>query len=288
MDTALALLERGHARRDLPRGHPHPAGLAGAAEARRRAPGPPERRAGRADRDHRHRARPRRLEDQPAQGARALRPPAHIPARGRPVAVPRRRGHRAHLALRRPPVGVARRPAAAAQGRGGRRRLDGHRHRLRCWRAPGSTCSSAAARPLRPTAAGRSRERGLPPGRRAGRDRAQDRPRDRVRRGRPGRAGRPVRSLPAAFGQIGARMGERSAVLVARRGSCRRSGRPRAPMSPSACARAPSPPGRPAHAREAIELGASVVVATARRRPAPPARARSSTPAARRSTRPTT
>ena len=71
----------------------------------------------------------RRLADQAGQGPLRCGPAAHLPARGRAVAVPRGRGHRAHLALRRAPVGVARRPAAAAHGRRRRRRLDGHRRR---------------------------------------------------------------------------------------------------------------------------------------------------------------
>src|SRR5918997_352224 len=47
------------------------------------------------------------------------------------VVVPRRRGPRAHLAVRRAPVGMARRPSAAPHRRGGWGRRDGHRLRRR-------------------------------------------------------------------------------------------------------------------------------------------------------------
>ena len=52
---------------------------------------------------------------------------AALPARGRPVAAARGHGHRPDLALRRPAVGVARRPPAAAPRRRGRRRQLGDR-----------------------------------------------------------------------------------------------------------------------------------------------------------------
>ena len=54
---------------------------------------------------------------------------AHLPAGPGAVAHARRRRHRPHLAVRDAPVGVARRPAAAAPRRGHRRRLVGHRGR---------------------------------------------------------------------------------------------------------------------------------------------------------------
>ena len=126
--------------RDLSRGHPHPHRLAGIAEARSRSPGSSERQARGADRSHELRARPPRLAHPAGEGPPALRARAHLPARGRPLTVPCGRGDRADLALRRPPVGVARRPSAAAhRGRGGRG-IDGHRGRAGAGarRAPGA------------------------------------------------------------------------------------------------------------------------------------------------------
>ena len=72
-----------------------------------------------------------------------------------------------------------------------------------------------------------------------------------------------MRSLPAAVGEIGARMGERSAVLVASKGLVPPLGTtPGAYVAERVRARAVATLAGPAHAREAIELGASVVVAT--------------------------
>ena len=73
----------------------------------------------------------------------------------------------------------------------------------------------------------------------------------------------PCQSLPAAVGKVGALIGDRSAVLVASKGLVaaarhdahrlrgRARARPRGRL-----------PGGPAHAREAVEDGASVVLAT--------------------------
>jgi glycerol-3-phosphate dehydrogenase (NAD(P)+) len=73
----------------------------------------------------------------------------------------------------------------------------------------------------------------------------------------------PCASLPAAVGEIGARMGDRSAVLVASKGLVPPLGTtPAAYVSERVRARAVATLAGPAHAREAIELGASVVVAT--------------------------
>src|SRR5215204_5844041 len=73
----------------------------------------------------------------------------------------------------------------------------------------------------------------------------------------------PCASLPAALGEIGARMGDRSAVLVASKGLVPPLGTtPAAFVSERVRARAVATLAGPAHAREAIELGASVVVAT--------------------------
>jgi glycerol-3-phosphate dehydrogenase (NAD(P)+) len=73
----------------------------------------------------------------------------------------------------------------------------------------------------------------------------------------------PCASLPAAVGEIGARMGDRSAVLVASKGLVPPLGTtPAAYVSERVPARAIATLAGPAHAREAIMYGASVVVAT--------------------------
>jgi 1-acyl-sn-glycerol-3-phosphate acyltransferase len=73
----------------------------------------------------------------------------------------------------------------------------------------------------------------------------------------------PCAALPAAVGEIGARTGDRSALLVASKGLVPPFGTtPAAFVSERVRARAVASLAGPAHAREAIELGASVVVAT--------------------------
>ena len=73
----------------------------------------------------------------------------------------------------------------------------------------------------------------------------------------------PCASLPAAIGEIGARVGDRSAVLVASKGLVPPLGTtPAAYVAERVRSRAVATLAGPAHAREAIELGASVVVAT--------------------------
>jgi 1-acyl-sn-glycerol-3-phosphate acyltransferase len=73
----------------------------------------------------------------------------------------------------------------------------------------------------------------------------------------------PCASLPAAVGEIGARMGDRSAVLVTSKGLVPPLGTtPAAYVAERVRARAVATLGGPAHAREAIELGASVVLAS--------------------------
>ena len=196
METAAGAARARPGRRDLPRGHAHPRGLArpsrSAASGRLAlesgAPVVPIAITG-------SRARPRRLADPAGQGARALRRPAHLPARRGPVAVPRRRGDRAHLALRRAPVGVARRPAAAAHRRRGRRRAR--------WAPRSPSVLARAGLEVQlgcRTAAQAERLRGerenaaLPAGRGARRARSSCStvPRDRVRRRGPRRARRAV------------------------------------------------------------------------------------------------
>jgi glycerol-3-phosphate dehydrogenase (NAD(P)+) len=73
----------------------------------------------------------------------------------------------------------------------------------------------------------------------------------------------PCSSLPAVVGEIGACVGERSAVLVASKGLVPPLGTtPTAYVAERVPARAVASLAGPAHAREAIEVGASVVVAT--------------------------
>ena len=73
----------------------------------------------------------------------------------------------------------------------------------------------------------------------------------------------PCASLPAAVGEVGARIGERSAVLVASRGLVPPLGSlPCAYVSERTRARAVAALAGPAPAREAVESGASVVVAS--------------------------
>jgi glycerol-3-phosphate dehydrogenase (NAD(P)+) len=73
----------------------------------------------------------------------------------------------------------------------------------------------------------------------------------------------PCGDLPAAVGEIGARVGERSAVLVASRGLVPPLGTtPTAYVAERVRARAVAGLAGPAHARDAIAVGASVVVAT--------------------------
>jgi glycerol-3-phosphate dehydrogenase (NAD(P)+) len=73
----------------------------------------------------------------------------------------------------------------------------------------------------------------------------------------------PCSSLPAAVGEIGARVGERSAVLVASKGLVPPLGTtPSAYVVERVPARAVATLAGPAHAREAIEIGAAVVMAT--------------------------
>ena len=73
----------------------------------------------------------------------------------------------------------------------------------------------------------------------------------------------PSRSLPAAVGQVGAQIGERSAVLVLTKGLVAPAGdRPSHYVANRVRARAVACLGGPAHAREAVEHGAAVVLAS--------------------------
>ena len=192
-------------------------------------------------------------------------PPLTFPRVEDPSPFLARRGDRAHLALRGAPVGVARRASAAAHRRRRRRRLDGHRRRrgARARRPPGAarlphrrpgggalapdakisaTCRASSCPP-------RSTIKTVPEIELAGVDLVV--------------LAVPCASLPAAVGEIGARMGDRSAVLVTSKGLVPPMGTtPAAFVSERVRARAVATLAGPAHAREAIELGASVVLAT--------------------------
>ena len=77
----------------LSRGDPDPSRLAGGAPSGRRQAGARVGRGGAAGRRPRLRARPRRLDDPPAQGADPGRQTAHLPADREPIAVARGDGH---------------------------------------------------------------------------------------------------------------------------------------------------------------------------------------------------
>ena len=201
-------------------------------------------------------------------------PAAHLPARGEAVAVPRRRGHRAHLAVRRAPVGVARRPAAAAHGRRRRRRLHGHRGRGRA--RPRRTRGAARLPHRRPGrgAPRRPRELALPAGRRAyPTHRREDR---RARSSSPASTSSCSPCRARACPPPSARSARASAT--ARPSSSLSKGlvpplgtTPAAYVGERVRARAVASLAGPAHAREAIELGALGRRRHARPGPAPPA-----------------
>ena len=233
----------GPGRGDLPRGHPRHARIAQAPAPRGGSPGARERRSGGARRGERQRARPAGLADPAGQGAPALRRAAHLPARGPALALPGRRGDRAHLALRRPPVGVARRPAPAAHRRGGGRGIDGHRRRHGA-RAGGTRGEPHLSHPR----AGRAHLRGArelrpPAGRGAG-----PAHRGRARCGTwswpawtwscwPCPAGR----CPPPWATSAHTWESAAPCSWCPRGSCRHSAPRRPPSSPSGCAHAPWP-----------------------------------------------
>ena len=181
--------------------------------------------------------------------------PMTFPRTEQPLAGARRDGHRPDLAQHRAAVGVARRPAAAAQGGGDRRRQLGHRGRR-------------AARPRR--ARGPARH----PHRRAGRARSlasartseylpgvqlpdgldgQARRRDRARRAATWSASpSPRRRCPHAVGALADRIGSRAVGAAALQGPRRsRWARCRPSTSPSASApaRSPASAARPTRGR---------------------------------------
>ena len=193
--------------------------------------------------------------------------PAHLPARARSPRRPGARGDGADLAVRRAPVGVARRPAAAAHRRRRRSRLDGHRAGRRARARRASRSSSAAAPLAQAERLAAERENSdhlpgvaLPDGitvTTVSRIEFAGRGPRRVRRAL-------LRACPPRSGEVGASIGERirgAGVLQGARAPARHA--PVAPTSPSApaLARVAALAG-PAHAARGRRAGASVVVAS--------------------------
>jgi len=224
---------------------------------------------------------PPRLAHPPAQGPPARRPTAHVPARGEPEPAPGARRHRAHLAVHRPAVGVARRHAARAPRRPSSAPARG---------APALAVALAraglevdlACRTEDQTAAARrgAHQRALPAGHRAAPRRSRPvRGRPRRDEPRPRRPRRPRPGAAAGRRRHGARHPRRAGVLVVAKGLVPgggvtggfaavdmrelRSARCPPPTSPSARRRARWPSSRPGHAHDALTHGASLVVAAA-------------------------
>ena len=107
MATARTILERGDCVVVFPEGTRIRRGGACRPPARRRPPGARNGRARRPGGRDRHRGGSPRLADPPAQGPPARRPAAALPDRRALLAQPGRRGHRPHLGLREPAVGLA-------------------------------------------------------------------------------------------------------------------------------------------------------------------------------------
>ena len=201
--------------------------------------------------------------------------PDDLPADRAPLARPRRDRHGAHLAQHRAPVGVARRAAAAAQGRRHRRRELGHRDgrpaRPRRPRGPARLPHPRAGRADR---AGRENERYLPG---VGLDdgiavkRAAD-----IELAGPTSSclAVPSAGLPAAVGGASATgSARRSAVLLLTKGFVAPMGALPTEYVVRAGARPRDRvPRRPGPRREAAAGTAALVLGSARRRPARPAR----------------
>ena len=167
------------------------------------------------------------------------------------------------LAQRRAPVGVARRSAAAAQGRGDRRRELGHRD----GRAAGSRRTRGPARDPLPGEGGGDRRQAARtlatcPGRRLPETVAVKRAGDIELAGVDLVClAVPSAALPAAVGSLGDRIGSRAAVLLLTKGLVQPLGQlPSEYVGERIRARAIASLGGPAHAREAAAGMAALVL----------------------------
>ena len=265
----------------LPGGDPAPDRLARPAEARLRPPRARDRRGRPARSPCTAPSRSAAAGGSARRRSRsALGRALTFPRTEEPVAGARQLGRRPRLAGDRAAVGVARRPAAAAQGGGDRRRQLGDRRR-------------GAARPRRPRGPARH------PHPRAGRGDGRD-PRP-TRSYLPGvqlpdsltvkRAADielagidlvclavPSAALPQAVGAIGDRVGQRASVLLLSKGMVApMAALPSEYVSERIRARAVASLGGPAHAKEAVSGNGGARARQPRRRPARPARRASST-----------
>ena len=222
---------------------------------------------------------PQGLPHPPAQGPRADRRAAELPAGGVGHRPARRGRHRPHLAERDAPVGVARRPAAARGAPRSSAAARGAPRSRSCSPAPASRSTSAAARkrPGRPDRRD-ARERALPARRRRSRAASSAVKAAELELGRHDLVAFAVPAAELPAGARRARAQARPAHGRARR--CSQGPRaaarhaPVAPTSPSArTSWAVGVLGGPAHAADALSDGASLVLATHGRR-ASPARSR--------------
>ena len=278
IETAKAILARGRHRADLPRGHAHAARRARPPQARRRPARAGDRRAGRPGRGDRHRGRPPRLADPAAQGPDPRRP-ARCASRRSTDASPALAGAVTDriwpcVMLQwewlggLPPI---RRAAIIGAG---------------SWGTSLAVCLARAGlrgRPRLPDrragrgAARRARERALPA-------RASTLPDSiRVMRASELELGGhdlvclavPARALPAVLAAHGERIPPRAGVLVLSKGLVPPLGTLPSAFAAERCrARAVAVLGGPAHAAEALEHGASVVLASLDGGVRPPARRR--------------
>ena len=262
METARLVARAGRDRLHLPRGDADPAGLARARRSAASA-GSPSRPAppvlpvavhGTEQVRRGWRIRPRKVKLRVGR-------PMTFPRTEHPSPGARGDRHRPDLAQHRASVGVAGRPAAAAQGGGDRRRKLGH----------GGRRAARARRRSRSSSARRSRGEGGRDRRKRARTSATS-PASRCPRRSRSSAPRdielagcdlvclavPSAALPAAVGALGDRIGSRAAVLLLTQGpgrsrsaSCRAStwasasGRARSPRSAARRTRARRPPGWP-------------------------------------------
>ena len=261
--TSRRVLERGGAICIFPEGTRIRTGSLGTAQARLRPPGAGDGRGRAAGR--RPRLRPGAARDglPPAQGQGPRRQGADLPPHREPLARARQLGRRPHLARDRAAVGVARRAAAAAQGGRDRGRQLGHGGRRAAGPRRPRGASSAAVPPSRPrrcetpaptsaTCPGVQLPDGLSVKKAseielAGKDLVC--------------LGIPSSGLPAAVGAIGARVGQRAAVLMLSKGLVAPMGAlPSEYLSERVRSRAVACLGGPAHAKEAVSGTAALVL----------------------------